>query len=81
MAVVENSVESVKTASWTNGQPSIRLLIYAQPGANVVAAVDAVKVALPKISAQLPASAQLAFYLDRSQSIREAIFDVQLTLA
>ncbi|SFI32201.1 efflux RND transporter permease subunit [Nitrosomonas sp. Nm34] len=79
VATVENSVESVKTASWTNGQPSIGLLVYAQPGANVVAAVNAVKTALPKISAQLPASVQLAFYLDRSQSIRDAIFDVQLT--
>lgn len=79
VAVVENSVESVKTASWTNGQPSISMLVYAQPGANVVATVDAVKAALPGINAQLPPSAQLAFYLDRSQSIREAIFDVQMT--
>ncbi len=79
VATVENSVESVKTASWTNGQPSIILLVYAQPGANVVAIVDAVKAALPGINAQLPPSVQLAFFLDRSQSIREAIFDVQMT--
>ncbi|HNJ36525.1 MAG TPA: efflux RND transporter permease subunit [Nitrosomonas sp.] len=79
LAIVENSFESVKTASWTNGQPSITLLIYAQPGANVVAAVDAMKRGLPGINAQLPGSAQLSFYLDRSQSIREAIFDVQFT--
>ena len=79
LATIENSFESVKTASWTNGQPSITLLIYAQPGANVVAAVDAIKVALPTINAQLPESAQLSFYLDRSQSIRDAIFDVQFT--
>lgn len=79
VATVENSVELIKTASWTNGQPSIIMLVYAQPGANVVATVDAVQAALPGINAQLPASAQLAFYLDRSQSIREAIFDVQMT--
>lgn len=79
LAAVENSFESVKTASWTNGQPSITLLIYAQPGANIVAAVDAIKTALPGINAQLPESAQLSLYLDRSQSIREAIFDVQFT--
>ncbi|SFL88621.1 hydrophobic/amphiphilic exporter-1, HAE1 family [Nitrosomonas nitrosa] len=79
VAKVEDSVESVKTASWTNGQPSIVMLVYAQPGANVVAIADAVKAALPGINAQLPAAAHLAFYLDRSQSIREAIFDVQMT--
>ncbi|SDH13832.1 efflux RND transporter permease subunit [Nitrosomonas sp. Nm132] len=79
VATVENSVESVKTASWTNGQPSIILLVYAQPGANVVSTVDAVKAALPGINAQLSPSVQLAFFLDRAQSIREAIFDVQLT--
>lgn len=79
VATVEDSVESVKTASWTNGQASIILLVYAQPGANVVATVDAVKAALPAINAQLPASVQLAFYLDRSQSIRDAISDVQMT--
>ncbi len=79
VATIENSVESVKTASWTNSQPSIILLVYAQPGANIVATVDAVKAALPGINAQLSASVQLASYLDRSQSIREAIFDVQMT--
>src|SRR5690606_25949636 len=57
VAKVEDSVESVKTASWTNGQPSIVMLVYAQPGANVVAIADAVKAALPGINAQLPAAA------------------------
>jgi HAE1 family hydrophobic/amphiphilic exporter-1 len=80
VADVEDSVESVKTASWSNGEPSIALFIQRQPGANTVAAIDSIKAALPAILAQMPKSVDLQIQLDRSISIRAAIHDVKITL-
>jgi HAE1 family hydrophobic/amphiphilic exporter-1 len=81
VATVEDSVESVKTASWANGERAITLSVQRQPGANTVATVDAIKAAIPGLIAQMPASVELKLRNDRSQSIRAAIHDVQITLA
>jgi len=80
VAVVEDSVESVKTASWANGERAITLSVQRQPGANTVATVDAIKAAMPGLIAQMPSSVQLKLRNDRSVSIRNAIHDVQVTL-
>ena len=81
VARVEDSVESVKTASWANGERAITLSVQRQPGANTVATVDAIKAAMPGLIAQMPSSVQLKLRNDRSVSIRNAIHDVQITLA
>ena len=80
VAEVDDSVESVKTASWSNGEPSIALFIQRQPGANTVAAIDAIKAALPSVLSQMPKSVDLQIQLDRSISIRDSIHDVKITL-
>lgn len=81
VAVVEDSVESVKTASWANGERAITLSVQRQPGANTVATVDAIKAAMPGLIAQMPSSVELKLRNDRSVSIRNSIHDVQVTLA
>lgn len=81
VAAVEDSVESVKTASWANGERAITLSVQRQPGANTVATVDAIKATLTGLIAQMPSSVQLKLRNDRSVSIRNAIHDVQVTLA
>ncbi len=80
VAQVEDSVESVKTASWANGERAITMSIRRQPDANTVAVVDSVKAMLPRLVEQLPSSIDIKLRNDRSQSIRDAIHDVQLTL-
>jgi HAE1 family hydrophobic/amphiphilic exporter-1 len=80
VADVEDSVESIRTAAWINGERSITMQILRQPGANTVATVDAVKEAIPGLAAQLPSSVQVLVRNDRSISIREAIHDVKVTL-
>ncbi len=80
VADVEDSVESVKTASWANGERAITLSIQRQPDANTVATVDEIKAAIPGLVAQMPGSVKLAIRNDRSKSIREAIHDVKVTL-
>ncbi len=81
VATVEDSVESLKTASWANGERAITLSVLRQPGANTVATVDEIKAALPGLIAQMPSSVQLKMRNDRAKSIRLAIHDVQITLA
>ena len=81
VATVEDSVESIKTASWTNNERSITLSVQRQPGANTVATVDAIRSAMPGLVAQMPSSVELKLLIDRSQSIRDSIHDVQLMLA
>ncbi len=80
VADVQDSVESVKTAGWSNGEPAIVLFIQRQPGTNTVAAIDAIKATLPGLVAQMPKSVDLRIQLDRSTSIRAAIHDVKITL-
>jgi HAE1 family hydrophobic/amphiphilic exporter-1 len=81
VAEVEDSVESLKTASWANGERAITLSIQRQPDANTVATVDAIRAALPALIDQMPGSVKLSIRNDRSLSIREAIHDVKVTLA
>ncbi|RJG01714.1 efflux RND transporter permease subunit [Noviherbaspirillum sedimenti] len=80
VADVEDSVESAKSGSWANGEPSITLGVQRQPNANTVAVVDEVIARLPQFKAQMPASVDIRVLNDRSVSIREAIHDVKLTL-
>ena len=80
VATVEDSVESTKSGSWANGEPSIILGVQRQPNANTVAVVNAVKATLPKFKRQLPASIDVRILNDRSVSIRDAISDVKYTL-
>jgi HAE1 family hydrophobic/amphiphilic exporter-1 len=80
VADVEDSVESVRTASWMDAERSINMSILRQPGANTVSTVDAIKAALPQLVDQMPSSVQANVRIDRSISIREAIHDVKVTL-
>ena len=81
VADVQDSVETAKTFASFNGEPSITLAVQRQPDANTVEVVDRVKAMLPRFETQLPASVTLTPTNDRSLSIREALHDVNLTLA
>ncbi|MDE2300582.1 MAG: efflux RND transporter permease subunit, partial [Burkholderiales bacterium] len=80
VASVEDSYESVRTYASFNGERSISLAVYRQPGANTVKVVDAVRAALPEFRAQLPHSVTVSLVNDRSVSVRAALHDVTLTL-
>jgi hydrophobic/amphiphilic exporter-1 (mainly G- bacteria), HAE1 family len=75
-----DSVENTRVASWFNGKRAVILGVQRQPGANVVEVVDSIKEVLPTLRAQIPGSIKLDVFFDRTQSIRESVHDVQLTL-
>ena len=74
-------VENDRVAAWYNGTPAVVLDIQRQPGANIVAAVAAVREALPGLQAALPAAVTMAVVVDRTETIRASVNDVQGTLA
>jgi HAE1 family hydrophobic/amphiphilic exporter-1 len=80
IAKVYDGVENDKTATWFNGTRSIVLAIYKQPDANTVAVVDGVLAKLPSLRAQIPPSVKIDVTMDRSQSIRQSVSDVEETL-
>lgn len=81
IAQVEDSVETARSYANLNGEPSITLALYRQPGANTVRVVDAAKEVLQRMKQQLPQSVNMTLVNDRSASVREALHDVTLTLA
>ena len=80
VANVMDSIESVRTASWTNDDRSITLAVKRLPGGNTVETVNAIRASLPGLIAQMPQSVDLKITGDYSTSIRDAIHDAQLTL-
>src|SRR3954469_15961485 len=80
IANVIDSVENDKVASWFNDARAVVLAIQRQPDANTVEVVDLVRSKLPQFRAQVPSSIRLETLLDRSVSVRDAVWDVQETL-
>lgn len=80
IAKVEDSVENEEARAEFNGQRSIIVAVERQPDANTVAVTDAVHKALPEFQRLLPPTVHLNILSDRSESIRDAVHDVQLTL-
>jgi HAE1 family hydrophobic/amphiphilic exporter-1 len=81
VASLEDSYQSVRTSAYYNGANSVVLQVQRQPNANTVQVVDGVRRLLPQLQAQLPASISVTLSGDSSLSIRDAIHDVNITLA
>jgi HAE1 family hydrophobic/amphiphilic exporter-1 len=72
--------QDVTQAAWADGKRGLVLVVYKQPGANVIDTVDRIKAELSRLSANLPATIKIFTVSDRTQTIRAAIKDVQFTL-
>ena len=80
VADVQDSVEDLRAAGFVNGKPAVSVIVYRQPGANIIETVDNVRALLPQLEAALPGAVSLSIVLDRSPSIRGSLRDVELTL-
>ncbi len=81
VAGVEDSVEDLRTAGLVDGKPAVSLVIFRQPGANIIQTVDRVLAMLPQLSASIPRAVNLSAVMDRTTTIRASLRDVELTLA
>jgi multidrug efflux pump subunit AcrB len=73
--------QDVNIAALNGSSPSVILLIFKQPGANVIDTVDKIKAAMPQLSSVIPPGLQLDTIVDRTQTIRASVLDVEFTLA
>jgi multidrug efflux pump len=80
VARVVDSAENVRLGAWANLKPAIILNVQRQPGANVIATVDAIKERLPELQASLPQSVRLDVLSDRTTGIRASVEHVQIEL-
>jgi hydrophobe/amphiphile efflux-1 (HAE1) family protein len=80
VANIQDSVEDLRTAGIVNGKPAIMLVIFRQPGANIIETVDNVRSLLPQLGAALPGAIDLSVVLDRTPPIRGSLRDVGWTL-
>ncbi|MDY7575333.1 efflux RND transporter permease subunit [Actimicrobium sp. CCI2.3] len=80
VAQVVNSAENVKLGAWSGLHPAIILNVQRQPGANVIATVDAIKKRLPELQAGLPVALKVSVLSDRTTGIRSSVEHVQTEL-
>ncbi len=80
VAQVTDSVQNVRAAGYLNGKRAITVIIFRQPGANIIQTVDAVRAQLPYIQASIPLGIDTTIVLDRTLTIRAAVTDVERTL-
>jgi HAE1 family hydrophobic/amphiphilic exporter-1 len=72
--------EDARKAAWANGKRGVFLIVFKQPGANVIETVDRMKAELPRLQAAIPPAIKVEVLSDRTQTIRASVKDVQLTL-
>ena len=80
IAHVWGSVENIRAAGFVNGKPSVLLIVFRQPGANIIETVDRVRQALPSLKASIPSAIEMTVVMDRTTTIRASVRDVEITL-
>jgi multidrug efflux pump len=80
VAQVTDSVQNIRAAGYLNGKRSVTVIIFRQPGANIIETVDRVRAQLPYIQASIPLGMDATIVLDRTTTIRASVSDVERTL-
>ncbi|MGA8010757.1 MAG: efflux RND transporter permease subunit [Thiomonas sp.] len=80
IAHVSEGLENAQNMGLANGQPSVQLIVYRQPGANIIAAVEGVQAALPQLEASIPAAINVTVMMNRTTTIRASLEEVENTL-
>ena len=81
VAQVTDSVADIRNAGFANGKPSVLLIIFRQPGANIIATVDRIKaIAADPAGARFPPASSSTTIMDQTTTIRASISDVERTL-
>jgi multidrug efflux pump len=81
VAEVLDSVENVRNLGLANGQPAVLVILYRQPGANIIETVDRVVSLIPSLKASIPTDIAMKVAMDRTTTIRASLAAVQRTLA
>ena len=80
IANVQDSVENLRSAGLANGKPCALVIVFRQPGANIIDTVDSVRTALPQLKASIPSAIDLTVVMDQTTTIRASVREVERTL-
>ena len=80
VASIEDSVENVRNLGLANGKPAVLVILYRQPGANIIETVDRVRALIPALKASIPSTIDMAVAIDRTTTIRGSLQAVKVTL-
>ncbi len=80
VADVEDSVSDLRNLGLSDGKPAVLVIVFRQPGANIISTVDDVRASIPRLKAALPADLDIAFAADRSITIRASLRETEITL-
>ncbi|ATP29120.1 multidrug transporter subunit MdtC [Chromobacterium violaceum] len=81
VAEVKDSVVDLRNAGMLGKQPAVMLILFRQPGANIIETVDRVKAMLPQLQASIPPSIKINQVMDRTPTIRASLSEVERSLA
>ena len=77
---VQDSVEDIRNAGISNGRRAVLLVIFRQPGANIISTVDNVRALLPQLHASISPAINLDVVMDRTLTVRASVHDIEITL-
>ena len=80
VAKVEDSVEDLRVSGLVNGRACVMVILYRQPGANIIETVDRIRAVIPQLEAAMPGGVKVSVIVDRTLPIRGSLRDVKITL-
>jgi len=80
VADVIDSVQNIRNAGYMDGKPSVTIIIFRQPGANIIETVDRVKASVPSLKASIASGIDITNVFDRTTTIRASLGDVERSL-
>jgi multidrug efflux pump len=80
VADVQDSVEDLRNAGISNGKRAVLLVVFRQPGANIISTVDNVRQLLPELRASISPAINLEVVMDRTLTVRASVRDIEFTL-
>ena len=73
-------MSDLRNLGLSDGKPAVLVIVFRQPGANIISTVDDVRASIPRLKAALPADLDIAFAADRSTTIRASLRETEITL-
>ncbi len=80
VADVQDAVEDIHNVGLANGKPAVLIIVFRQPGANIIETVDRVYAALPQLKASISPAIDVSPVMDRTITVRASVHDIELTL-
>ena len=80
VATVQDSLEDIRHIGLSGGKPAVLIIVFRQPGANIISTVDRVRATLPLLRSSISPSIDVSVVMDRTTTVRASVHDIEITL-